>query len=332
VTTWLPPPESARPPLRHPLRRAGRAAAAALGLLVAGALPGASLAAESTPPAPLHVAVVRDARDAALGSAALDPFLGELRDQTRRVQARADGRYRLQLAPGRSLALTYRGRIARDGVLGVLDQQHTPGLVFSQQLGPRMSARAGFEWTARIADPDLSLHSANDRFFTEFQGRMPIFGTANVRYEFLRSDSVGDTGVAGDLHRFSLSDDFLVGRLSPNLNLRLLPQLQAGIAETDRGQPFYDFQRVGFGAVLDAPSGPSLSAHVAFDWLHYYEGPDSQPGDRSDYVTRLAARLRIPFLDRFALFTDLSWRQDVSTVAVTDSQTLRAGAGLELRF
>lgn len=331
MTGWQSPPQRVPRHVRRPLRRHGPVVAAGLCLLLALAAPAASRAADSSPSGPLQVAVVREAPQPMLGSAALDPFLGRLRDQTSQLRAKADGRYRFDLAPGRSLSLTYRGVIARSGAVG--RQRHTPGLVFSQQLGSRLSARAGFEWTARIADADLSLRSANDRFFTEVQGRMPIFGTASLRYEFLRSDSVGDTGVPGDLHRFSLSDDLFMGRLSPSLNLRLLPELQGGIAETDRGQLFYDFQRVGLGAVLDAPSGPSLSARVAFDWLHYYEGPDSQPGDRSDYVTRLAARLRIPFLNRFTLFTDLSWRQDISTVAFsTDSQTLRAGAGLELRF
>lgn len=317
------------------LARAARAVAIVFGVLALA--PGASAAEADAglglSRSPLRLSVDGPAAGSEIARADLEPPSGRLSSKISPVRASADGRYRLRLGPGRSLALTYRGRFIRNADAGDVDQQrHTPGLVLRQQLGDHLAASAGFQWTADIRDPDLTLRAARDSFFTQLQGRMPVFGTTQVRYEFVRTDSFDGAADARDLHRFVVKQDVAVGSPAPDLELHLLPYLEGGIASDVSARTTYDFQRVALAASLAARSGPSLWAQVGFDWLHYYQGPDSQPGDRTDHVTRLAARLRVPFLNRFSVFTDLSWRKDVSSIAEADSRTLRAGAGLELHF
>lgn len=336
-----PPPDSRRcssgpaggTPGRQRLGRAARGVAVSLLFL---ALAAGAAAGEGRPKLPLRLSVDRSTPAIPATAAELDPFperLARLSTEGSPIRADADGRYRFDLGPGRTLALTYRGRFVREGETADVDRQlHTPGVVLRQRLGDHLTASSGFQWTADIRNPDLSLHTARDRFFTELQGRMPVLGTTHVGYEFVRTDSFDGSDTREDVHRFVVKQEVVVGDLTPEWKLSLLPRVEGGLATSSSAGTAYDFESVAFGARLDARSGTSLWAQVGLDWLQYYQGPDSQPGDRSDHVTRVAARVRVPLRDNFSVFTDLSWRRDVSTIAEADSSTLRAGAGLELRF
>lgn len=343
--------ESRPPPPQSPRRRSrgaggaagrgqrlGRAARALAVSLLLLALAGGAAAGEGGPERPLRLSVDRAASLVPGAPAELEPYperLARLAIEGSPIRADAHGRYRFDLGPGRTLALTYRGRFIREGEAADVDRQlHTPGVVLSQQLGDHLTADTGFQWTADIRDPDLTLRTARDRFFAELQGRTSFLGTTHVGYEFVRTDSfdAGGADAREDIHRFVVRQQVVVGDLTPEWKLSLLPRVEGGLAASNTDGTAYDFESVAFAARLDARSGPSLWAQVGLDWLQYNQGPDSQPGDRSDQVTRLAARVRVPLRDNFSVYTDLSWRQDVSTIAEADSSTLRAGAGLELRF